>query len=144
MTGLELEDEVERLLTENNINYTREGVKISYGHKTSKGKYDFELSDKYAIECKVRTTLKKMTIPGINPKTKRPYSNPMIKTHQLRALRRFKGVGYLLLHESDSNTFYALTTQEFDKFLINKDMPRTLEGVTEYEIKLEEFIGGLK
>ena len=150
MTGEEFEQAVEDLLNKNNRVHTWEQKQMAYGHKASKGKCDFIIeTDVHAIECKVISDLSLLSLPGINPKTRKPYSSPKIKTHQLAFLRRFKGIGWLLIHESNSNTFYALTMHELDMFLekytreYNK-LPRSLKGIDEYKIDLEEFIGGLK
>jgi len=144
MNGLEFENKVEELLIKHNIVYKREGEKINYGHRASKGKYDFELKH-HAIECKSIMNLGSLSIPGINPKTHKPYASTKIHTHQIRALRAFKGVGWLLIHESNSNGFYALTMDDFDRFLVQNDMPRSLKGINvDYSIDLERFITSLK
>lgn len=148
MNGEELEQAVEDLLIKHNLVYKREGKQMAYGHKASKGKCDFIL-EHHAIECKSIMDLNNLSLPGVNPKTGKAYFSPKVKTHQLAFLRRFKGIGWLLIHESDSNTLYALTMHELDMFLeeyvrkYNK-IPRTLKGIDKYKIDLEEFIGGLK
>lgn len=142
MTGLEFENKVEELLIKYKKTYTREGTKINYGHRAGKGKFDFKLLNN-AIECKSIGKLNNLTIPGINPKTHKPYTSTRIHSHQLKALRAFNGTGYLLIHESDSNTCYALTTKDFDNYLISHDMPRTLSDIYIYGIDLEEFIKGV-
>ena len=145
MKWAEFEDEVERLLIKYKIPYVREGVKISYGHKVRNGKYDFEIEKRHALELKRIEKLNNLTLPGINTKTHKPYTNPMIKMHQLKALRAFKGVGWLLIHESNSNTCYALTMDDLTRFMIKGEtVPRTLKGIDEYLIDLEQFILKLK
>jgi hypothetical protein len=142
MTGEEFENVVEELLIKYNLVYKREGKQIAYGHKASKGKCDFQLN-KYAIECKAISDLIYLSIPSINPKTHKPYVSTKIHTHQLKHLRAFKSNGYLLIHESNSNTFYALSMTDFDRFIIKHDLPRSLKGIDEHKIELEEFISKL-
>lgn len=137
-----LEDRVEDLLKKYNKTYKREGVRIRYGSKASKGKCDFILTET-AIECKEISDLKLLTIPGFNKRTGKLYTNPKLKQHQLKFLRHFDGTGYLLIHETDSDTYHALTMHDLDMFLLANEMPRTLKGI-EHKIDLEEFIGSIK
>lgn len=139
MKGQYLENLVEQILIDLNVSYKREGTRVARGHRVSNGKYDFELSN-VAIECKEITRLRELTIPGVNPKTHKPYAQPKIKTHQLKALRRFKGTGYILILETDSNRFYALSMDNFDRYLINHYPCRTLTDLDQYEINLDEWI----
>jgi len=144
--GEQFENEVEELLIKHNIVYIREGTKVSRGHQSSKGKCDFQLK-KYAIECKEIGTLNNLTLPGINRKTKKPYTSTRIQTHQLKYLREqtIKGiVGYLLIKEITTKLYYAVSMKDLNDILIVNPQLRTLKDIQEYGIDLEEFILKLK
>ena len=142
MTGKEFEDIVEEILIKYGKTYKREGTRRTYGHRASKGKFDFELQEN-AIECKVCRNLNDLTIRGLNKKTGKPYTNTDIKPHQLRALRQFSGTGYILIHDDNKNRSYALTMRDFDMFVIENDVPRTMNNIDKFEINLDQFLKGV-
>jgi len=146
--GDQFEDEVEQLLIENNIVYEREGTKVSRGHTSGKGDCDFKLKNaKVVMECKEIGLLNNLTLPGINRKTGKPYVSTRIHTHQLRFLRErtSKGVlGYLIIKETSTNGYYALTMRNLDSLLIENPKLRTLKNIDKHKIILEDFIRKLK
>lgn len=122
--GKILEDKLAKALDDLNIPYTREGSKRSYGTRHSnKGKFDFMIDGKLAVECKSINKSTDLRMPWPNQKS------PMIKSHQLKALRAEaeKGnIAGLLIEVREVEETYFMPIRELDAIVREYGMIRTL------------------
>lgn len=113
--GKIFEDKVEVALVALKLPYTREGSKRSYGVRGSnKGKFDFWVNNKIAIECKSidRASNLRLPWPGL--------TNTAIKSHQLKALRHAdidNALAGLLIEVRSSRSVYWLNIRWLDSIV---------------------------
>ena len=110
--GKLFEDRLEEGLIMLSLPYTREGSKRNYGVRGSnKGKFDFWVNNKIAIECKSVETSTNLRLPWPRVKT------PKIAAHQLKALRAESEKGNiagLLIEIRKINKLYWLDIRGLD------------------------------
>lgn len=140
--GKIFEDRVQGLLEINNLPFTREGSKRTYGLSFSgKGKFDF-LLENAAIECKSIDRDSNLRMPWPNVK------NTALKAHQLKALREYSKKGFIagiLIQIRSKDKLYWLNIDKLNKIIMDKGMVKALTNdiLSEYAeelIALEEFV----
>lgn len=121
--GKAFEDEVQKLLENSGLSFTREGSKRNYGLKFSgKGKFDF-LLETAAIECKSIDRDSNLRLPWPNVK------NTALKAHQLKALRDYSRKGFiagLLIQIRSKDKLYWLNIDKLNKIILDKGMIKAL------------------
>lgn len=129
--GKILEDKLAKALDDLGIPYTREGSKRSYGTRHSnKGKFDFMINNKLAIECKSINRAIDLSLPWPCKKSTK------IRAHQLKALREDAEKGNtagLLIEVREVEKMYWLNILDLDKIVQNHGMIPSL-GI--YHLKL--------
>ena len=139
MTYQEMEKTFADLLTLHDIRHEHEGQVVRRGGKASKGKCDFILHGcKYgSIELKTVQRLTRATYPRPGIKC------PLIKTHQLKALRSHNGG--VLIYDEESAQYYFMTVQDLDHIIIEHGLVKSLKGYMNHlAIDLDEFVTKLK
>lgn len=142
--GKIFEDKVEQALIELNLPYTREGSKRTYGVRGSnKGKFDFWINNKIAIECKSVDVPTNLRLPWPRVKT------PKIAAHQLKALRaeQEKGnIAGLLIEVRKINKLYWLDIRGLDDIIKEFGMlpSLTIAALQKYGAETEDLNGLLE
>lgn len=134
--GRILEDRVAKVLEIMNLPYVREGSRKHYGARGSaKGKFDFWIANKIAIECKSISRACELSLPWPSAKS------PKIRSHQLRALRKEHEKGNaagLLVEVRSDERLYWLTIKGLDEIVQEHGMVAALhlELLEVYAIKI--------
>ena len=140
--GKIFEDDVQRLLENSSLLFTREGSKRTYGISHSgKGKFDFLLQSA-AIECKTIDRDTDLRMPW------RGMKNTPIKAHQLKALREYSSKGFLaglLIQLRAKDKLYWLNIDKLNNIIMDKGMIKALTNsiLSEYAEELtvlEDFV----